>query len=127
MMLKRVRAAKYQSNCLHSSHGPVLIAISITQKIPCLGTIAFADDMRNQNTRRWPCHIPAESIVIVKSMMDVLTVGAMYCAIQVAALLAVLQCLFPVIVGRASKESHVKLHPAQNSLAKTNAASFLIA
>ena len=126
-MLKRVRTAKYQSNCLHSSHGPVPIAISITQKIPCLGTIAFVGDMRNQNTGRWSCHIPVESIVIVKSMMDALMVGAMYCVIQVAALLAVLQCLFPVIVGKTSKESHVKLHRAQNSLAKTNAASFLIA
>ena len=45
----------------------------------------------------------------------------------VAALLAVLKFLFLVIVAKNSKESHVKLHHAQNLLAKTNAVSFLIA
>ena len=65
--------------------------------------------------------------MIVKSMMDALMVDARYCVILVAALLAVLKFLFLVIVAKNSKESHVKLHHAQNLLAKTNAVSFLIA
>ena len=126
-MLKKTRTVNWQSNFLHFTHGPVLIVISITQKTLCLGTIAFVDDMTNQTITRWSYHIPAENIVIVKSMMDALMVDAGCCVILVAALLAVLKFLFLVIVAKNSKESHVKLHHAQNLLAKTNAVSFLIA